>query len=216
MLLSVKALSFRYQEKDHRLLKNIDFSLNAGQILTVSGKSGSGKTTLLYLLCGVIPHHINGFIEGQITISGVNWQNSSPAQLSPYVSLVMQNPAHQLFFPSVEEELAFAPENLNLSPQSIKKRIDEILSLLRINHLRQQNTTDLSYGQQKLTALAAVWTLQPQILLLDEISNGISPDRKEDIINLITQYTESGKSVILADHDRELLNLAETKLNLSS
>ncbi|MCF7920315.1 MAG: energy-coupling factor ABC transporter ATP-binding protein [Candidatus Cloacimonetes bacterium] len=213
-LLSVVQLAFRYNAQDNWLFSGLDFCLEPGEILAVSGKSGCGKTTLLYLLNGIIPRHIDGEMKGDIKIAGIEHNKLSLPELAPHISMVMQNPHQQLFFPTVEQELAFAPENLCLSPDIIEERISNALQLLKISELRQQETATLSYGQQKLTALAAIYTLQPQILLLDEISNGISTEKKSHIINLIKSYAHSGKNIIIADHDPAFLDLASYRLSL--
>lgn len=214
-ILAVENLSFRYSEQDRFLFEDLEFSLNNGDILAVHGASGSGKTTLLYILNGIIPRHIKGIISGKILLKNCDHANASLPELSQKISMIMQNPAHQLFFPSVEQELAFAPENLCLSSDEIEKRVSEALKLLDIEELRYAETAKLSYGQQKLTALAAVYTLQPNILMLDEPANGLSQSRKENVINMINAYSEKGRILVLADHDPEILNLANKKVHLS-
>lgn len=214
-ILAVENLSFRYSEQDRFLFEDLEFSLNNGDILAVHGASGSGKTTLLYILNGIIPRHIKGIISGKILLENCDHANASLPELSQKISMIMQNPAHQLFFPDVEQELAFAPENLCLSSDEIEKRVSEALKLLDIEELRYAETAKLSYGQQKLTALAAVYTLQPNILMLDEPANGLSQSRKENVINMINAYSEKGRILVLADHDPEILNLANKKVHLS-
>lgn len=214
-ILAVENLSFRYSEQDRFLFEDLEFSLNNGDILAVHGASGSGKTTLLYILNGIIPRHIKGIISGKILLKNCDHANASLPELSQKISMIMQNPAHQLFFPDVEQELAFAPENLCLSSDEIEKRVSEALKLLDIEELRYAETAKLSYGQQKLTALAAVYTLQPNILMLDEPANGLSQSRKENVINMINAYSEKGRILVLADHDPEILNLANKKVHLS-
>lgn len=214
-ILAVENLSFRYSEQDRFLFEDLEFSLNNGDILAVHGASGSGKTTLLYILNGIIPRHIKGIISGKILLENCDHANASLPELSQKISMIMQNPAHQLFFPAVEQELAFAPENLCLSSDEIEKRVSEALKLLDIEELRYAETAKLSYGQQKLTALATVYTLQPNILMLDEPANGLSQSRKENVINMINAYSEKGRILVLADHDPEILNLANKKVHLS-
>jgi len=212
-LLNVQNLSFHYDDQPW-LFQDLCFTLDEGEILAISGKSGCGKSTLLYLLNRIIPTHISGKIQGSISIENIDFNKLSLPQLSPHISMVMQNPARQLFFPTVEQELAFAPENLNLTPVQIEKRICQALDILAVNELRFQETATLSFGQQKLTALAAIYTLKPKILLLDEISNGISPEKQKNIINLIKSYQQSGKTIIIADHDPQFLNLASKQIVL--
>ncbi|MCF7911515.1 MAG: energy-coupling factor ABC transporter ATP-binding protein [Candidatus Cloacimonetes bacterium] len=214
-LLQVEDLSFRYPDQEDWLFSGLNFSLSAGQIMAISGNNGSGKTSLLYLLAGIIPRHRQGEIAGNISLAGINHKNADLSQLSTIISLVMQQPEDQIFFPTVEQELAFAPENLCLSVPEIEQRIDQALRLLNIYPLRFADTDKLSFGQQKLVALAAIHTLQPAILLLDEISSGLDEVKLAAVIKLIREYAASGKAVIIADHHSRLIELAEYVINLS-
>jgi energy-coupling factor transport system ATP-binding protein len=214
ILLQAESLSFRYSGDTPWLFRDLSIAVKSGDVTVLTGVSGSGKTTLLYLLSGVIPRHKKGEIIGVIRLKGCNHQEDSLARLAPNISLVMQNPQQQLFFPTVEQELAFAPENLCLPADEIESLICETLEILHISELRFQLTNQLSYGQQKLVALAAVYTLQPGILLLDEISNGLSEHYMNHVCNLIKAYTAKGNAVIMAEHDSPLLELAHKTIHL--
>jgi energy-coupling factor transport system ATP-binding protein len=209
MLMQISHLSFRYPDMNNRLINDFSLNICKGDIIALTGNSGAGKTTLLFLLSGIIPRHRNGTISGNITLTAIDHKNCSLAELSPHISLTMQHPDEQLFFPIVEQELAFAPENLCLPAHQIENRILKALNILNIKHLRYKNTADLSYGQQKLVALAAIHTLQPQILLLDEISNGLDAPKRENVIRFIKEYALAGNAVVIADHDPVILETAE-------
>jgi len=132
------------------------------------------------------------------------------------VSLLMQEPENQLLFPNVESELAFGPENLCIAPQEIRKRIDDTLELLDITHLRNLDTATLSFGQKKLVALASIITLSPDIFLLDEPSAGLSADYIKIVKNAITQLSNAGKLVFIADHSDEIFQIADRKIELKN
>ncbi|MDP8220507.1 MAG: ABC transporter ATP-binding protein [Candidatus Stygibacter frigidus] len=215
-LINVDDLWFKYPDQKDWLLTGLNLSIEPGQIMAISGDNGSGKTTLLYLLAGIIPRHRQGEIKGEIVLADIDHKNADQPQLATHISLVMQQPEDQIFFPVVEQELAFAPENLGLSKEEIRSRIDQVLQLLNIEELRFAATDKLSYGQQKLVALAAIHTLQPEILLLDEISSGLDDERLETVCKLIREYAASGKAVIIADHHHKLLKMADVNLNLSA
>lgn len=213
-LLTVDKLGFRYNEDDDWLFKDLSFEIYSGDIISLTGNSGTGKSTLCYLLCGVIPHHRQGEILGNIKAELYEHKALSVSQLAPHISMVLQNPEHQLFFPTVEQELAFAAENLCLKREEIARRIGESLVKLDIEELRFMDTSKLSYGQQKLVALAAVNTLQPEILLLDEISNGLSESRQLLVKEFIENYAAQGRAVLFAEHDSLLRDMAEKNINL--
>lgn len=214
--LQVDDLCFKYPDQKDWLFSGLSFSLQPGQIMVITGDNGSGKTTLLYLLAGIIPRHRQGEIAGEIRLAEIDHKNIDLSQLSTIISLVMQQPEDQIFFPTVEQELAFAPENLCLSVTEIENRIDQALGLLNIPQLRYAETDKLSFGQQKLVALAAIHTLQPKILLLDEISSGLDDIKLSAVCELIRDYADSGKAVIIADHHPGLIALADIKLDLSA
>ena len=215
MLLQADKLNFKYPDQTEWLISNVSITANYSEIWGISGDSGSGKTTLLFLLAGIIPRHKQGQFTGSIRLANINHQTASLAEIAPHISLVMQQPDEQIFFPTVEQELAFAPENLCLTVTEIEKRISQALELLNIEDLRFAETAKLSFGQQKLVALAAIHTLQPEILMLDEISNGLAEDKLADVCQLIINYAAAGKIVILADHHPKLLALAHKTIFLS-
>ncbi len=159
------------------LFRNFSFTAEAGETVLVKGVSGSGKTSFLNILCGVIPKVIKGNFSGSVEIDDLDLESLSLPQIAPHVSLLMQDPDLQLFFPTVEQEIAFGPENLKIDPDEIKQRITNSLKMLKIEHLRSKVTANLSFGEKKLVALASLLTLDPDILLLDEPAAGISSEQ---------------------------------------
>lgn len=213
-MLKIENLSFRYNPEQPRLIKNFSFEAESGDIIYVKGSSGSGKTTLLNILCGVIPKNIPGEFEGKITINDQDISSLSLPETSPFITLLMQEPENQLFFPTVEQELAFAPENLKMIPEKIKERISSALSQLGIEDLKHEETTSLSFGQKKLVTLASILTLSPQVYLLDEPVAGISKENIELIKNLISNLSQHSKIVFIVDHTKDLLEMANLFIDL--
>ncbi|MEA2104618.1 MAG: ABC transporter ATP-binding protein [Candidatus Cloacimonadota bacterium] len=199
-ILSAKNLFFRYNTNQAWILKDFFLEVKAGEIIQIKGNSGCGKTTLLYNLCGVIPKTIHGIQKGIINIFGKPILSFSLPELSLKISILLQNPEHQLFFPSVEQELAFYPENLRIEPKVIEHRLSKILKELEIEQLRNRETAFLSYGEKKLVALASLLTFSPQVLLLDELFNGISDKKIELLITLIQKLSQQGKAIIATEH----------------
>ncbi|HHE37938.1 MAG TPA: ABC transporter ATP-binding protein [Candidatus Cloacimonetes bacterium] len=214
--LKIQDLSFRYTKDTAWLLENFNFETESGDIIAVKGSSGSGKTTLLNILCGVIPKMISGDFHGKVFISHEDLKNLSLPQISPKISLLMQEPENQLFFPLVELELAFGPENLLVEPEKIKRRIDDSLQKLEIEDLRFENTADLSFGQKKLIAFTSLLTLSPDIYLLDEPSAGLSDKYVQIMKNIITELSRSGKIIFIADHMEKLLEISNKEINLNN
>ena len=202
--LQVRNISFKYFNAQKWILKDFSFFAENGDIVAVKGSSGSGKTTLLNILCSVIPKMIKGEFSGQISVENENLENLSLPQIAPKISLLMQDPEYQLFFPTVEQELAFAPENLKINPQQILQKISQALAKLNIESLRYLQTASLSYGQKKLVTFASILTLLPKEFLLDDPFGGISKETIHIIQNIIRELAQSGKIIFIVDHSESI------------
>jgi energy-coupling factor transport system ATP-binding protein len=213
-MLQLNDLSFRYEGSENWLFKNFNFLTEKGSIIAISGPSGSGKTTLLNIICGVIPKMIKGDFLGEVRFDDKLISEFSLPQIAPYISLLMQEPDNQLFFPTVEQELAFGPENLNIQPEEIQSRIDNVLNDLGIEKLRHEETNTLSFGQKKLVTFASLLTLSPQVFLLDELSAGLSEHHLTEVLDILKKLRCEGKIIIIADHNPAILQLADQQINL--
>jgi len=214
-MIEIKDLSFRYSSNLPVILNSFNFQARSGEIIHIKGSSGSGKTTLLNLLCGVIPKVIKGNLSGSIIIAGRDLNEMTLPQISPQASLLMQDPEIQLFFPIVEQELAFGPENLLIYPQEIRSRISNALNILNIKHLRFRETANLSFGEKKLVALAALITLDPKVFLLDEPTAGISSEQIGCLKKMISMLSKQGKVIFIAEHLDEILDLPHKTILLT-
>jgi cobalt/nickel transport system ATP-binding protein len=125
------------------------------------------------------------------------------------VGYIFQNPDDQLFMPTVCEELAFGPQNLGFPQEEIEKRINQVLELLNIKHLKDRTTFNLSFGEKRLVSIGCVLTMEPEILLLDEPSNGLDLKNWRRVRDFL-QTTE--KAVILITHDKELIQSLRWKV----
>ena len=211
--IKVNNLSFSYKD-NNKIIDNINLKVNKGEILAVVGLSGSGKTTLCYCLSGIIPHIYSGNLSGEVFIKGNSILDMEMPQIATNIGIVFQNPETQIFFPVVENELAFGPENLCIKRDEIGKRIEEVLSLLNIEDKRYVKTEHLSGGQKQLIALASVLTLKPDILIFDEVMAQIDSKGKKAIKDIILQLKQEGKSVIMVEHNLDNIEIADRKLVL--
>ena len=213
-MLEIKNLSFRYTEQSNWLFQDFNFTAEKGEIVVISGDSGSGKTTLLNIICGVIPKMIKGDFSGEINLDDTAMKDLNLPQTAPLISLLMQEPDKQLFFPTVEQELAFGPENLQIPAAEIQNRINETLIKLQIEPLRFKETHTLSFGQKKIVTFASLLTLSPRVFLLDEITVGLSAAYSEIIKNILQELKADGKTIFLTDHSGELMELADKLITL--
>ena len=199
-ILRVEKLSFAYPQRSP-VLRELDFSIRAGEHVVLAGLSGSGKSTLAQILCGVIPQLIPGELSGSIYFNGQEIIGRSPAQLAQSVGLVFQDSDEQLICTTVEDELAFGPENMGLSSQEISSRVEQALTRYHLQELRLCDPSQLSGGQKKKLALAAVMTMQPQLIILDEPLSGLDQEGRELVTQLLDELKGQAKSVLVIEHD---------------
>jgi len=202
----VRAVSFAYDGL-HTALESVSMKIAAGESVVIVGANGCGKSTLLKLLDGL--YYANA---GSITAFG-NPLTEDAFREDEYnfafrrrVGLVFQDSDVQLFSPSVQDELAFAPLQLGLPHGEVEQRIDTALSALRIAKLRDRAPHHLSGGEKRRVALASLLTLQPDVWLMDEPSAGLDPRSHSWLIEFIREQHNRGRTMVTATHD---LSLAE-------
>ncbi|MBS3811741.1 MAG: ABC transporter ATP-binding protein [Halanaerobiales bacterium] len=216
IVIKTEGLTFSYSEQEHNILDNLSMEVKKGEILAILGLSGSGKSTLCYCLSGIIPHVYSGKLSGEVRIDGHSTQEMDMTMIATKLGIVFQNPETQLFFPMVESELAFGPENLCIDRDEIKKRIDLTLDLLNIKEKRNEKTGHLSGGQKQLIALASVLTLKPKILIFDEVMSQIDEKGKNAIKDIILQLKKEGKTVIMVSHNLDNIDIADRIMTLKN
>ncbi|MFY9114595.1 MAG: ABC transporter ATP-binding protein [Dethiobacteria bacterium] len=212
--LVVKNFSFAYKEEGRKIIDKISFSLDEGEVLGIIGLSGCGKSTLCFALCGIIPHFIDGYMEGEVLLFGKNTTELTLPGIATRVGIVFQDPETQLFLPVVKNEIAFGPENICLLREEIARRITEVAHLTKIMHLLERNPNTLSGGEQQLVALSAVLALDPQLLILDEVSSQLDAEHCEMIFDIVSALKEKGRTIVMVDHNYERLAPADKLLAL--
>jgi len=184
------------------VLKGVSLSLRRGECLALLGPTGAGKSTLCLTLNGIIPHLTGGTFRGEVWVAGRNTKKSDPGELSQTVGLVFQDPESQLFNMTVEDELAFGPESLALSPHQIQTRIDEALEMMGISDLRHRSPLALSGGQKQRVALAAMLAMRPEVLVLDEPTASLDPAGKASVLEAILRLRgEAGMTILWVTQD---------------
>lgn len=209
MAVVVQGLAYRYRRDGPAIIKNLNFQVVQGEIVVITGLSGCGKSTLCNCLCGIIPHCRGGVMSGKVLINGKNTRELRMANLALEVGMVFQNPDTQLFSPSVEDEIAFAPENMCLAPEFIRERIDNVLALLGINEFREANPCQLSGGEKHLVALAAILALDPSVLILDEVMSQLDTGSKNRVTVVLEKLRDQGKTIIMVEHNLKTVAFAD-------
>lgn len=200
-IISLKNVTFQYQNQSEPTLKNIDLQIKPGEKVLLTGPSGSGKSTLGNLLNGVIPEEFPGELSGQLMINGKNLAELDLTALSFEVGTVLQDPDAQFVALTVAEDIAFALENDNRFVDELHQRVQQWAEILQMPDLLQQKPQELSGGQKQRVALAGVLIDDEPILLLDEPLANLDPAAGQGSMELLDRLAqERGLTVIVIDH----------------
>jgi len=198
-VIKVKDVSFTYPN-GVEALREVSLTIQDGEFVAIMGQNGAGKTTLV--------KHFNGLLKptsGNVLVDGVNTRKMSVAALARKVGFVFQNPDHQLFCETVEDEVAFALRNFGFKERTIKKRVAWALNLLDLTEYRKTSPFMLSGGERKRVALASVLAWNPKVVILDEPTIGQDHKQKERLRQFIVQLTAQQKTVVIVTHDVEFV-----------
>ncbi len=179
------------------VLQGINLSIERGEFFSLMGRTGAGKTTLSMVLNGLVPHATGGELRGEVRVAGRSPQAESVAAMAATVGIVFQDPESQLFNMTVEDEVAFGLESLGLPRSEMTRRVEWALSTVGMLDHRRRSPTQLSGGQQKRVAIAAVLAMRPRVLVLDEPAAGLDPAGKDDVFSVVLDLTERQAVTIL-------------------
>lgn len=217
-LISTHALSYRYPQATRRALTDVTLTVPRGAFALLVGPSGCGKSTLLRCFDGLVPHFSGGQISGEVRVAGLDPVQVGPQGMSQTVGFVFQNPEAQFVVGRVEDEVAFGLENLGVSGEEMRRRVEETLRLLDLWDLRQRAIHTLSGGEQQRTAIAAALVLRPTLLVLDEPTSQLDPQAAEEVLDTLQRlHRDLGMTILLAEHRLErVLPLADTLIILEA
>lgn len=212
-IIEANGLTYTYPGRDKPSVKGVSITIKKGEIVVLTGPSGCGKTTLCRCFNGLIPHFYEGKLEGDIVVAGLEVKEHPIHELAQHVGLVFQNPENQLFALSVEKDVAFGLENLGLSRDKIKERVDWALQVADIEELRERSPHELSGGQQQRVAVACVLAMQPDIIVLDEPTSFLDPLSATKIFEVIGELNRKlGITIILVEHRMDLASVYANRI----
>ncbi len=205
-LFLLQNVTYRYPTGE-TALEGIDLTICEGEKVALLGANGSGKSTLLKILDGLLFPQSGRVIAFGREISEETLRDEGFSfAFRRRVGFVFQNSDAQLFNPSVWEEIAFGPAQLGLPPEEVERRVEDVMRMLGLEHLRHRPPFKLSGGEKKKVAIASVLSVNPAVLLLDEPTSGLDPRTQRWLINLIRHLNAAGKTIVTATHDLDLVD----------
>ncbi|MBR4161902.1 MAG: ABC transporter ATP-binding protein [Solobacterium sp.] len=194
-MIEFKEVSFQYSS-ERKVIDHVSFHIEKGESVGLIGANGAGKSTVMKLLLGLLEG------EGEIRISDIPVNRKNLSAIRKICGFVLQNADDQMFMPTVYEDMIFGPRNYGLSKEETEKKIDEILRLLDIQDLKHRYNHKLSGGEKRMTAIATVLAMEPQILLMDEPTAALDPYNRRMVINIINKLPQTK---IITSHDLDMI-----------
>ena len=195
-IVSIKDISFRYSEEDNYVLENFNLDIEEGTFVALLGHNGSGKSTLAQLLSGIISPE-----SGDIVVKNHSLLDEKQlAAARPDIGMVFQNPDNQIISSIVEEDVAFALENLGVPQPEMVERVKEALSAVGMQDYAKHSTTRLSGGQKQRVAIAGIVAMRPSLLIMDEPTAMLDPQGRREVMKTILHLNKSGITVVMITH----------------
>lgn len=199
LIVKIQGLEYTYPDGTVAL-RGVDLALRQGDYVAIVGANGSGKTTLA--------KHLNGLLRptrGTVWVAGLEVGRARPSELARCVGYCFQNPDHQLFCQTVEEELAFGPRHLGLPDAQVQERVEKVLQAVGLAGWRQEHPFFLGKGQRQRLAVGAALTVEPDIIVVDEPTTGQDHAMCREIMALLDRLNAAGHTVIVVTHDMQLV-----------
>jgi cobalt/nickel transport system ATP-binding protein len=215
-IIRLDKVSYRYYDRVPAIT-DISLSVRKGEIFAVIGSNGSGKSTLLQIMSGLIHPSQGAVFFGDREVSERTLREKDFLKFfRERVGYVFQDSDVQLFCPTVLDELIYGPLQLDIAEKDAFMRAEEVLSMLQIAHLRDRPSYMLSGGEKKRVAIASVLTMNPEVLLFDEPTNGLDPRTQCFLVELLLALHEAGKTIVVATHDLSVVDELHARVTVLS
>jgi len=212
-MIQLHDICFAYDETP--VLSHFNMEVARGEFVVIKGDNGCGKTTLLGIINALLfPEKGTYLFDGTEITKKSTRVDKVVNDLHRRIGYVFQNTEVQLFCPTVEDELAFAPRQTNLTEEEIRTRVDDVLRLLEIEHLRRRAPYQLSMGEKKKVALGAVLTVNPEVLILDEPMNFLDKKSREWLTAFLLKMKAAGKTILVVSHTDDFDALCDRILSM--
>ena len=210
MGIQVKNIFYTYQKKATnatQALADVSLAINDNDFLAIVGETGSGKSTLAQMFNALLVPDKGDVLVNDYVINYKNRKSRKLRGLRQRVGLVFQFPEYQLFEETVEKDVAFGVKNFGVKGEEAIKRAHEALKQVGLDESYFKRAPfDLSGGEKRKVAIAGILAIDPDILVFDEPTAGFDPQSSKDLMNLITEFHNNGKTIIIITHDMDLVN----------
>lgn len=199
-LLEVKNVSYKYKNRNVKVLDDVSFKVYKGEKIAIVGKNGAGKSTIAKMLCGVIRP-----LEGEILLNGENYLKYSIKEIGQKIGYVMQNPNQMLVKDIIKDEVSLGLKLNGYSDEEIEKRIEEALKMCNLWPMRNWPVGVVSYGQKKRVTIASILAMKPEIIVLDEPTAGQDYKVYTEIMSFLEELNRDyGITILFITHDMHL------------
>ena len=209
MSIKVQNLFYTYQKKtpnEHLALKDVSLEIKQGDFVSIIGHTGSGKSTLIQHLNGLLVADKGEIEIDDFVIHGGKKKNKRLHELRKHVGVVFQFPEYQLFEETILRDVAFGPKNFKIKDEEAKEIAKKALLSVGIpESYFDRSPFELSGGERRRVAIAGIFALEPDIVVLDEPTAGLDPLGQEEIMSLLVKMNQEGKTIILVTHDMDLV-----------
>ncbi len=203
-MIRFESVTITYPDADGPALRDVELFVPEGELVLVIGRTGAGKSTLLKAINGLVPHFSGGTLVGRVTVDGRDTRTHPPREFCDLVGYVGQDPLAGFVTDVVDEELAYAMESLRISPDVMRRRVEDIIDLLGLAPVRRRSLTTLSAGEQQRVAIGSVLTAGARVLVLDEPTSALDPPAADDVLAALTRLVHDlGITVVAAEHRLE-------------
>ncbi|MCB2202622.1 energy-coupling factor ABC transporter ATP-binding protein [bacterium] len=200
-IINCEDLSFTYRQSKKPALQHVSFEIEQGEFVGIIGPTGAGKSTLCWAINGVVPQIMRGKYSGSVEVQAKPSRKTPVAEISQIIGIVQQDAEAQLLMTDIEKEIVFPLENLSLPRDEIHRRLEYVLSLVKLSEERYRHPFYLSGGQKQRVAVAAALAMEPEVLILDEATSELDPVGAEEIHELAGRLKGQGKTIIMVEHN---------------
>lgn len=199
-MIKIQEVTFNYQGKEDNGVESINLHIKDGECILLCGRSGCGKTTVTRLINGLIPYFYNGEQKGEVIAAGMKISNTPMYVISEKIGSVFQNPRAQFFNIDTNSEIAFGIENLSYTHHELEESVKKTVEDLKIQKLLGRSIFELSGGEKQKIAFASIYSMSPEIYVLDEPSSNLDVDAIEELRENIKMLKKQGKTIIVSEH----------------